>query len=132
MKLSDAIILGSTTVKLDASQWLTYDHGKELCKGCLLGAAFHAASGEFDASADDIVREWPWLARRAAVPSPFFVGDGSWASIIDIISSMATEVGKKRMTFEQAIEWIRSVEPAEELKLARDRGRACALAQVAS
>ncbi len=111
MRLSEAIVLGSTQTKLDPHDW----------DCCLIGMGFHALAGleadihcspNNDHPLEAIVR-WPWLENRMTAPVLLGWPDGHIASACSIISSLAVRVGRRNITFEQAVDWIRSVEPEE-------------------
>jgi hypothetical protein len=136
MSLSDKIVLGSTFVKLNPSRW--YSRG---C-GCLIGMGMAADestlffSQDADMQEELILQKYPWLAlcfRPPVLPQlpPFalailrgaevlppehpFNKIQQWQSAraLDIISYMAYLVKHGSMTLEEAVDWIRSVEPQE-------------------
>lgn len=111
-KLSDAIVLGSTYVKLDPNNWLWRD---KTC-GCLIGMGLaEVTQGQYLGTLQGsrpmrILEEWPWLQDIRIYPSD----SGMEMAAIDIISIMATKVFHGTMKFEDVIQWIRENEPKEE------------------
>lgn len=118
MKLSEAIMLGSVNIKLN---WRHY-----LCdgSGCLLGMGFNAVTGATTITlfkhGEPIVQLWPWLLSAIDLNGvPPQVLD---ALIIDgyvdhtaahVIGQWAKAIALGWTTLEKAVDWIRSVEPAE-------------------
>lgn len=125
MKLSDAIMLGITMYELKPAAWFCKDGG------CLCGIALLAVNEEapINLASAPILWEWPWLDKMFSVP-PLCVGPVTnalgdpygWVSYrvggseraLAIISRMASQVKRGDITLEQAVDWIRSVEPQEE------------------
>ena len=124
MKLSDAIMLGSTKTKLNPDRWLTSDG-----TGCLIGIGISAICELHDIPTwggldNEILVRFPWLRQDFPVPEIAKGHDDVWghlngfkftdlARAVDIISRMAYLVKAGRMTLEQAVDWIRSVEPPD-------------------
>jgi len=120
MKLSEAIVLGSTQINFDPFVFLFinengFNREPAPC-GCLLGMAMYA-DGERQDGAISFHYRWPWLFRQFPVPE--IVGeiyhDRNMASAEAIISTMAFKVKAETITFEQALQWIRDNEPQEEV-----------------
>lgn len=129
MKLSDAIMLGSTKTRLSPSVWLG---GNE---GCLIGiglSAFGLTSIGGTWVPKEITDRFPWLledrpipdiARTKLPPEEFSIVNHFYtvenkhsAPAWFIISRMAYLVYHNAITFESAVDWIRSVEPTEALE----------------
>jgi hypothetical protein len=109
MKLSDAMVLGSTQVKFDPTVWLD-----NRC-GCLIGMALYAIGYDVGSSIE-AMEEWPWLLEWRDGP---FEDDG-----VDlrfpmgrppcfIFSEMANRIAGGVMTFQQAVDWVKANEPEE-------------------
>jgi hypothetical protein len=94
MKLSEAVLLGSTLVKLDPTIYLSNG-----C-GCLLGMAA-AAMGKKWSLSEDIYVLFPWLMYYPAVK-------------LNIELTLAPAISRGEVTIEQAVDYIRSVEPQDE------------------
>lgn len=109
MKLSDAVMLGFGMIKFDPNVYL-----EDGC-GCFIGSGYFAATGAKAASLfDDMFPVWPWLMETREMPDWFLPClQGRRIPTHRIISMMAIEMGQGRVTLEQAVDWIRSVEPAE-------------------
>ena len=130
MKLSEAILLGSTQLSLDPRFWLCNDGG------CLIGMGGYAAGVRYiedweerQSSADEIEQIkaiWPWISEDRDVPQflqelprysmvypYFFVDQRGRDKVKAIISSMACHIKVGHMTLEQAVDWIRENEPQE-------------------
>lgn len=117
MRLSEAVMFGSVSglKKFNPSSWDT----------CLIGIAVHDIGGSTPVRVECINR-WPWLNEVFDIPplvkactvirGPF--GDMptqiSPASALFIISGFASQIEAGNLTLERAVDWIRSVEPAEE------------------
>jgi|SRR5882724_6263728 len=100
MRLSDAIALGRTLVVLDPSCY----------QRCLIGLGYHAIGKN---AFDGWLHEWPdypWLRKQFIVNPPFGIHP-SYA--YNVISMLAHKVKSSSISMEQAIDWIRSVEPEE-------------------
>lgn len=112
MRLSEAIMLGSTQTHLSATNW---DH-------CLIGMGFHALAGlQTDICIDDTgapveaYARWPWLQTFIQYPPPELVGGiRGTGTASQIISGLAGRVVRGDVSLEAAVDWIRSVEPQEE------------------
>lgn len=127
MRLSDRIVLGSTQVKLNPKIWLENN-----C-GCLLGMALQAVGFDkavmYEFNTEELaalrkdskaaiieeVPEFKWLRNELKVPEVLRQYTPANALTgLEIISLFAYAVEAKNATFNQAIEWIRSVEPPDE------------------
>jgi len=120
MKLSDAIVLGSTGVKLDPKNWLNIDPLGNKC-GCLIGMGLFAKLGdnaymELSGTAPKaILQEWPWLGDYRDVPDASDLPSAIKSErAIEIVSALARRLALGRVSFEEAVEWIRQNEPKEE------------------
>lgn len=105
MKLSEAIMLGRNLIGLDSFTW--YD--REANRGCLLGMGM-AALGRVEQSGNtEMLERWPWLSQavRGSENGPFQVDGLSW------VSGLARRVENGQISFEQAVDCIRQVEPDE-------------------
>lgn len=112
LRLSDAILLGSTLIKLNAGIYLSdYDN----C-GCLIGMGVKAIGktgkdilrdGEF------VLSDYPWLFKKFQVPDDMHHKCYPIPGFM-LIGLMARMIESGTYTFEQALDWIRANEPAEE------------------
>ena len=103
LPLSTAMMLGDTLRQRDHATYLTLsDSG--WC-GCALGGA-QLANGRTDCFA--FLQLWPWL-RDDDLSQP----DGRWA-YWQTINYKFAEVAARVITFEQLVDWVRSVEPKRE------------------
>jgi hypothetical protein len=100
MKLSDAIVLGDTLKKRDDGYWLSTD---KTC-GCALGGAMLAIGKGDEMIGEDWIfcgrypfTHWPWL---------------SWEHL-RVISGKFYSVCHGEMTFEELVDYVRSIEPPE-------------------
>lgn len=111
MKLSDAILLGSTVLKLNSSIYLSVD-----C-GCLIGmgakALGKAARELFDGKGDFNFQEYPWLLDKVQGPPGLGFYSRTPHPAFAIIGEMARCIEDGSYTMERAVDWIRSVEPQE-------------------
>ena len=99
MRLSDAIVLGSALIRFEPSCFYV---PRGNC-GCIIGMG-EAAMGAM--SVLSYKKLWPWLSK----PMPG-----------KPLHSYAAEIGRRAycvqegtMTLEEVVDWVRSVEPAEE------------------
>jgi hypothetical protein len=94
MRLSDAIAMGQHLI-----QW---DPSKTLCggAGCAVGMAL-ASMGLSNGSESELTRLWPWTKNYGDL--------GLWWEI----TPKFYDVHRGKMSIDQLIDWIRSVEPAE-------------------
>lgn len=107
MKLSDAMVLGDTLRKRNASMYLDKDRYGNYC-GCAIGGAF-LAIGITDSDEMIADREhWPWLSDKANLGSRYrtLIGCG-----IDRKYPSFLQVETGECTFEQLVEYVRSIEP---------------------
>ncbi len=100
MKLSEAMMLGYTMGReLDNGSWNT----------CLIGISCHAVSTSYYATLRESFERWPWIGNSVPHPHnrhlllPPYV----------ILTDLCNEVIHGTMTIEQAVDWVRSVEPEE-------------------
>lgn len=99
MRLSEAMMLGRVTCKMVACDW----------NSCALGAAENAL-GIAEHSRDFSRRiaaynEWPWLQNECVC--------GCANNLCHITQAFDRMVAPGKMTFEQLVDWVRSVEPDE-------------------
>jgi len=110
MKFSEQVVLGSTLVKFNSLTFL--QHG---C-GCLIGMA-GAACGEvmFDSPEGHLrMREmFPWLFTNRTARCP--VCQCPHVNYAASVSCVAHHVEEADWTFEQALTYIRSIEPQDEV-----------------
>lgn len=108
MKLSDAIALGYAEIKHSSWTWLRQDERNGDCRGCAVGAALYAV-GERHVPTDNTVKlalekYWPWAAN-----GKFLQGiSDRFHRVMGVCDE------HERMTIEELIAWVRSIEPAEE------------------
>lgn len=92
MKLSTAMMLGSTTCKMKWGNIQT----------CAIGAALNALGEPTKHRYERAIELWPWLD----APSPHDTDH-----LMDIYTRFDTQVCRGRMTLEQLADYIKSVEP---------------------
>jgi hypothetical protein len=110
MKLSEAIVLGAGLIRFDPGIYLGGG-----C-GCLIGMGAAAidkkdrlvVEGEF------AFPEYPWLSEKFPAPAGllYMTAGTPWPAYM-IIGQMARQIKLETYAFEQALAWIRSVEPEE-------------------
>ncbi len=112
MKLSEAILLGSTVARPLAGGLAT-DPTRQTCAFMMAAAALSKPECLWE----EAPREWPWLTQQLAhVPC----GCRAWCRYLPanymtaIIHLFACHVAAKDWTLEQLVAWIASVEPREE------------------
>ena len=109
MRLSDAVMLGQGLVKFKPENFLING-----C-GCLIGAGFAAVTGLQDGDSSKMMEMWPWLEEQYDVPA--ILGNVrdcfSRDNAKGIIGLLAFSIQWGEVSLEQAVDWIRSVEPAE-------------------
>lgn len=106
MKFSEAIMLGSTVIKLNPYRWL-------MCgKGCLCGMAYFAATGNKEGDYAEIIAMWPWLSNDVKYK-------GQQESYISAVSRLAHDVDDREITLEQAVDWVRKHEPKTVKRVAK-------------
>ena len=106
MKFSDLVVLGSTIIEFDPAVYL-----QDNC-GCLIGMAAAAKTGLLDLVDGEVWKIFPWLHEKRYLPCPvcgvpYFTASAS-------ISCMAVHMWCEKITFEQALDYIRSIEPQEQ------------------
>lgn len=113
MRLSEAVMLGMMSI----DRFVPTVYLKDGC-GCLIGAGYFAATGKRSAYYKEMAEEWPWLESTFPVPTELYGGcmtdhlpDGDLGRSIITFYALAVQSGSN--TIEQAVDWIRSVEPAE-------------------
>jgi hypothetical protein len=91
MRLSEAMILGSTIVKLQAGCWTT----------CAIGAAAKAVGIKADriGHVEGILDEWPWLEAN------------NEAALCEIATLFDQRVCRGEMTFDELCAYVRQIEP---------------------
>lgn len=126
---SDHVILGSTLITLNPRSWLE-NTGIDTYCGCLIGMAARS-EGQTHTSPERISYRYPWLSAFLLIPKviqcsvyweqtwPMAGPDGmripGYARAWIILSIFAFEVKSERVSFEEAIAWIKSVELREPL-----------------
>ena len=111
MYLSDAAVLGDSMRKRNPCIYLEKDNIAGQHCGCLLGGAI-LAEGLGVGIDDNRMRaesRWPWLRDNSIEPVWFVAGNGHKYEYIVTIGFFRVCDGN--LTFEQLIQWIRSVEP---------------------
>jgi len=116
MRLSDAIAVGRVLVKGFVSRTYFGDG----CTACAIGVA-QLALGKKIHDDDFVFSQWEWLGKiiKWSCPSP-----GCWhencknygiAAVGHVMRHVAPDdlCHEHNMTFDQLIDWVRSVEPAE-------------------
>ena len=94
MKLSEAMMLGSVTCRMERGNW----------DSCALGAAANAVGIPMGAGREALIREeWPWLTEEHT--------PNWWSLEAAITWRFDQAVCKGRMTLEQLIDWVRENEP---------------------
>ena len=106
MKFSDLVVLGSTIVEFDPTVFL-----RDGC-GCLIGMAGAAKSGLTSLPDGATGRLFPWLKAEVHAACPI-CGETYW-NYSTSISCLAVHVERRECSFEQALNYIRSVEPQDE------------------
>lgn len=100
MRLSEAINLGSTTVKMEPAN----------ISCCALGAACNAVGISDDADRYSAMRaRWPWLNSGGYVTADGY----SCRAATAIYTRFDENVCGGEMTLEQLIDYVRSIEPDE-------------------
>ena len=111
MYLSDAAVLGDSMRRRNPYIYLEEDNIAGQHCGCLLGGAI-LAEGLGVSMGDNRMRaesRWPWLRDNSIEPVWFIINNGNKYEYIVTIGFFQVCSGK--LTFEQLIQWIRSVEP---------------------
>jgi hypothetical protein len=111
VKLSEAMILGSTFIKFDPNIYLVGQ-----C-GCLQGAGYAAATGKGFAQGSDIAAQWPWL--KQDIDDPRFPGKSTCGTYV--INAFAFAIKRGEMTLEEVVDWVRSVEPSEVIEPVKEK-----------
>jgi hypothetical protein len=93
MQLSTAMMLGSTTCRMKWGDIQT----------CAIGAALNALGEPKKHRYERAVEVWPWLD----APSPHDTDH-----LMDIYSKFDGPVCRGEMTFEQLVDYVRSIEPS--------------------
>ncbi len=116
MKLSEAIVLGSTVVRPLAGG-LAADPSRQTCAFMMAAAALSKPACLWA----EAPSTWPWLTRQLVhVPC----GCRGWDRYLSanymtaIIHVFACHVATKEWTVEQLADWVASVEPQDELTTA--------------
>lgn len=105
MKLSEAIMLGSTIPgePFDAMDWSC----------CLLGLANRAVGETTNLLPQHAEIRWPWMKKLFRSPAICDEWVGVEVSITHILTGIALNIEAGGATLEQAVDWIRSVEPQD-------------------
>lgn len=117
MRLSEAILIGSTI--LSPCQGGKFGIGNRGIdgRGCALDMAL-ASMGHPDWSWLESATIWPWLRETWTAPLPEFfhtylsVGSHTKRYVIARVFD-GSVISRKSLTFEQFIDWVRSVEPSD-------------------
>lgn len=123
MKLSDAMVLGSSLIKFDPYRWISKDGS---C-GCAVGMAAAAVGWREFPTVFDLFSTFPLLGRETVPPSipgqrnrPLEVArrmaipSGTVRPVWMIISLLAMMVGEGKLRFEDLVAWVRQVEAEDE------------------
>lgn len=104
MRLSEAMMLGGIANTIDCDCW----------DGCLLGVSVKALGANQNKFNREAQTRWPWIEDKFAEPKIMadWYGDGHETASV-ILSNLAVMVVAGRVTLEQVVDWVRSVEPAE-------------------
>lgn len=117
MRLSDAIALGRTLMPFNPDCWCT----------CAVGLAGAAIGKTIDRWCE-VTLDFPLLSAEFKIPRTAFNTSGSYTAVQGpcrkavigelrpcwfIISNLAWAVKEKRITMDELIDWVRSVEPPE-------------------
>lgn len=110
MRLSDAINLGRSLVKLDAGTWHRGDRG---CAICMAMAAVGKLD-EWDGNREIRFELWPWLrAKTSSMPLPIYLPNEDGYTLSSYVGGLATYVELGRISMDQLIDIVRSIEPDE-------------------
>jgi hypothetical protein len=102
VKLSEAMMLGAMSHKMDGETWRT----------CLLGVSALALGAKSNSFNKEAMDRWPWIMEDRPVPEKWWPRCGTGA-FIGAISELAAEVAAGRIPLEEVVDWVRSVEPQE-------------------
>jgi hypothetical protein len=108
MRLSDAIALGRT-LGLDLCRY-GKRAGEHSNRGCALDMAVLAVDGGKDWH--DASYIWPWLNNKVLEKDKTSIAD---LYLFEIASRFDCDVMTGTITLDRLIDWVRSVEPAEEI-----------------
>jgi len=132
MNLSDAVVLGSTILNPMAGCFSSGPVGGKSTHGCALGMAIEATG--IAKGFKFLMDEWPWLDKTIKLPcectawcQDILTGAGVIVHLFDchvmqidcyVIQMFGSGdpsiTSFSKWTFEQLVEWIRSVEPKED------------------
>lgn len=112
MRLSDAIEMGRTLIELEPALYLD----PECNRGCAIGMGLAAVDGKYSGrNMERMFELWPWLrfpVRERLKESESHAIE-NW-SMEEEIGQLAWLVASyKKITLDQLIDWVRSVEPGE-------------------
>lgn len=102
MRLSEAMMLGGMTNKLD---WLNW-------RCCLLGVSVMAVGGARNDGNVEAESRWPWINGEVLAPAWSCVA-GEKRTFRRLISEAARLVQTGMMSLETIVEWVRENEPVE-------------------
>lgn len=108
MKFSDLVVLGSSIIHLDATIYL-----EDEC-GCFIGMAAAAKTGAttYGDRQYQVASLFPWLNEPHPNMCPWC--GKNYPNYCTTIGCTAVHVQERLCTFEDALEYIRSIEPAED------------------
>ena len=105
MKFSDLVVLGSTIIEFDPTVYLQDD-----C-GCLIGMAAAAKHGIHNLDDGQCWVIFPWLHEKRELSCP--VCGTVFPRASGSISCVAVHIAHRKITFDDALVYIRSIEPQE-------------------
>lgn len=114
MRLSDAILLGSTMMKKWTNSFTLDCNGV----GCAIGMALTAVSHEGAATERNLPEYWPWIKGREFITPPDGYGHCYSGSMWKCVTYMFYSVIRGKKPLEWIVDWVRSVEPKEAEEIA--------------
>jgi hypothetical protein len=107
MRLSTAMMLGGTVHTLNAACW----------DRCLLGVSIKAVGGADNWYNREAVERWPWITGVCQPPVHLldcYTFYSCPTVVTTIISQLAVYVEDGAITLEQAVDWVRQIEPSDD------------------
>jgi len=108
MRFSELVLLGSTIIHLDCTIYLSEGYG------CFIGMAAAAKTGATTCGDEQyrVMALFPWL--NEPKPNACPVCGNEYRNYCTTIGCLAVHVQDHEWTFEQALDFIRMIEPKEE------------------